>query len=73
MIRLGMTGDTNVQNESVQKLDILSNQIMIHLLKASGKTAVLVSEEDEEAIFVQEPHGNYCVVFDPLVSLTRSS
>lgn len=62
-----MTGSTNVQNENVQKLDILSNEIMINLLTASGKTAILVSEENQEAIFVSDgQRGTYCVVFDPL-------
>lgn len=64
---LGVTGTTNVQAENVQKLDILSNEICINLLRASGKTAVLVSEEDEEAIFMEgQQKGQYCVVFDPL-------
>lgn len=40
---------------------------MINLLKASGKTAVLVSEENEEAIMIEDQYkGSYCVVFDPL-------
>ncbi|KAJ3111549.1 hypothetical protein HDU96_005610 [Phlyctochytrium bullatum] len=67
---IGVTGGTNVQQENVQKLDILSNEIMINLLKGSGKTAILVSEENDEAIFVTAgdgaAKGHYCVVFDPL-------
>ncbi|KAI9209302.1 fructose-1,6-bisphosphatase class 1/Sedoheputulose-1,7-bisphosphatase [Polychytrium aggregatum] len=63
---LGMTGTTNVQAENVQKLDILSNEIMINMLRGSGKTAILVSEENEEAIFIDSKLGKYCVVFDPL-------
>lgn len=48
---------------------------MINALRASGKAAVLVSEENDEAIFVGEREagstfesekGKYCVVFDPL-------
>ena len=40
---------------------------MVNALRASGKTAVLVSEELEEAIVVQASlRGKYCVVFDPL-------
>jgi fructose-1,6-bisphosphatase I len=40
---------------------------MVNSLRASGKTAVLVSEELEDAIIVDERlRGNYCVVFDPL-------
>ncbi len=64
---MGLAGETNVQGEEQKKLDILSNDIMINSLRASGKTAVLVSEENEEAIFVEGEHkGNYCVAFDPL-------
>jgi len=62
-----MAGETNVQGEEQKKLDVLSNNIMINSLRASGKTAVLVSEENEEAIFIEDRYkGKYCVVFDPL-------
>ncbi|KAK7693709.1 Fructose-1,6-bisphosphatase, cytosolic [Cerrena zonata] len=64
---IGLAGDTNVQGEEQKKLDVLSNDIMVNSLRASGKTAVLVSEELEEAIIIDEKHrGKYCVVFDPL-------
>ncbi|KAJ3044985.1 Fructose-1,6-bisphosphatase [Rhizophlyctis rosea] len=64
---IGVTGSTNVQAEEVKKLDILSNQIMCNLLRDSGKTAVLVSEELEDAIFIDaHDRGKYCVCFDPL-------
>jgi fructose-1,6-bisphosphatase I len=40
---------------------------MVNALRASGKTAVLVSEELEEAVIIEERNrGKYCVVFDPL-------
>jgi fructose-1,6-bisphosphatase I len=62
-----MAGETNVQGEEQKKLDVLSNDIMINSLRASGKTAVLVSEENEEAIIIEGGlKGKYCVVFDPL-------
>jgi fructose-1,6-bisphosphatase I len=62
-----LAGDTNVQGEEQKKLDVLSNDIMINSLRASGKTAVLVSEENEEAIIIEDRYqGKYCVVFDPL-------
>eukprot|EP00842_Homolaphlyctis_polyrhiza_P007100 jgi/Hompol1/97/HPOL_005223-RA len=63
---IGVTGTTNVQAETVQKLDVLSNEIMINMLRGSGKAAVLVSEENDEPIFVHAQQGHYCVVFDPL-------
>jgi fructose-1,6-bisphosphatase len=56
-----------VQGEEQKKLDVLSNDIMVNALRASGKTAVLVSEELDEAIIVNDRQkGKYCVVFDPL-------
>ena len=66
---IGVAGNQNVQGEDQKKLDVLSNDVMIKALLASGQTAVLVSEEEEEAILVNDqntPAGKYCVVFDPL-------
>lgn len=64
---VGLAGETNVQGEEQKKLDVLSNDIMINSLRASGKTAVLVSEELEEAVIIEDKYkGKYCVVFDPL-------
>jgi len=64
---IGLAGETNVQGEEQKKLDVLSNEIMINSLRASGKTAVLVSEENEQAIVIEGRYkGKYCVVFDPL-------
>ena len=64
---VGLAGETNVQGEEQKKLDVLSNDIMINSLRASGKTAVLVSEELEEAVIIEDRYkGKYCVVFDPL-------
>ena len=67
LISVGLAGETNVQGEEQKKLDVLSNDIMVNALRASGKTAVLVSEELENAIIIEERYkGKYCVVFDPL-------
>lgn len=66
-LRVGLAGETNVQGEEQKKLDVLSNDIMVNALRASGKTAVLVSEELEDSIIIEEKQrGKYCVVFDPL-------
>jgi len=63
----GLAGNTNVQGEAVKKLDVLANEIFMNSLKSSGKTAILVSEEDEEAVFVEQGlRGRYIVCFDPL-------
>ncbi|EJD44053.1 fructose-1,6-bisphosphatase [Auricularia subglabra TFB-10046 SS5] len=64
---VGLAGETNVQGEEQKKLDVLSNDIMVNALRASGKTAVLVSEELDDAIIIDgRQRGKYCVVFDPL-------
>ncbi|KAH1040487.1 hypothetical protein J1N35_042230 [Gossypium stocksii] len=64
---LGLAGETNIQGEEQKKLDVLSNEVFVKALISSGRTCLLVSEEDEEAIFVdQSKRGKYIVVFDPL-------
>ncbi|GFS37532.1 inositol monophosphatase family protein [Actinidia rufa] len=64
---IGLAGETNVQGEEQKKLDVLSNEVFIKALVSSGRTCILVSEEDEEATFVESSkRGRYCVVFDPL-------
>lgn len=64
---IGLAGETNVQGEEQKKLDVLSNEVFVKALVSSGRTSILVSEEDEEAIFVEPSlRGKYCVVFDPL-------
>jgi len=63
----GMAGDTNIQGEEVKKLDVLSNDLFINLLKDSFTTCLLVSEENEKIIEVEtERQGKYIVCFDPL-------
>jgi fructose-1,6-bisphosphatase I len=65
---LGSLGQTNVQGEVVQKLDVLANQALLHCLGKRGNVAIMASEEDEEPIVVERDreHGRYVVVFDPL-------
>ncbi|EXB92414.1 Fructose-1,6-bisphosphatase [Morus notabilis] len=60
---IGLAGNSNVQ----KKLDVLSNEVFVKALISSGCTCILVSEENEEAIFVEpSKRGRYIVVFDPL-------
>ncbi|PWZ33510.1 hypothetical protein Zm00014a_006083 [Zea mays] len=64
---IGLAGETNVQAKEQKKLDVLSNEVFVKALVSSGRTCVLVSEEDEEATFVDPKlRGRYCVCFDPL-------
>lgn len=63
----GISGDTNVQGETVKKLDVLANELFINMLKSSYTTCFLVSEENETVIEVEtERRGKYIVCFDPL-------
>lgn len=64
---IGLAGETNVQGEEQKKLDVLSNEVFVKALVSSGRTCILVSEEDEKATFVEpSKRGRYIVVFDPL-------
>jgi fructose-1,6-bisphosphatase I len=65
---LGLTGETNVQGEEVQKLDELANGTLIRTLSRGGRVCGLGSEEESEPIFVPDgyPSGKYVVLFDPL-------
>lgn len=63
----GISGDTNVQGEVVKKLDVLSNEIFINMLRSSYATCMLVSEENENIIEIEtDKRGKYVVAFDPL-------
>ena len=54
---VGLAGEQNVQGEDQKKLDVLSNDIMVNALRASGKCSVMVSEEVDDAIVVTGSKG----------------
>lgn len=57
----------NVQGEKVQRLDVLSNELFINMLRSSYTAYRLISEENESAIEIDtERTGKYLVAFDPL-------
>ena len=62
----GLAGEQNSTGDDQKKLDVLANDMMINALVSSGVCSVLVSEENEEPIFVSRKSGKYCVAFDPL-------
>ncbi len=49
----GMAGNTNVQGEEVKKLDVVSNDLFINMLRSSFTTCLMVSEENENVIEVE--------------------
>jgi fructose-1,6-bisphosphatase I len=65
---LGAMGQTNVQGEQQQKLDVYANQALLHCLGLRDSVAALVSEEDEEPVTFNRSveTGKYIIVFDPL-------
>jgi len=65
---LGAYGQTNVQGEQQQKLDVYANEALLHCLGLKDCVAALVSEEDEEPVTFDRSvnTGKYIIVFDPL-------
>lgn len=62
---LGSNENTNVQGEEVQKLDDLTNKILMDYLKASETCAGYISEENEH-LETLNADGVYTVAADPL-------
>lgn len=65
---LGSDGDMNVQGEVQQKLDVISNEIIIKALDHGGRLCAMASEEEEDIIQIPEKFktGKYVLMFDPL-------
>ncbi len=65
---LGATGDTNVQDEQVQKLDVFANRLIIERMRYIGQLCCMGSEELADIIEIppEYPKGQYVLLFDPL-------
>ena len=65
---LGGTGDTNVQGERVQKLDLYAEDVIYRAMDHTGALCCMVSEESEDILPIPErfPKGEYVLIFDPL-------
>ncbi|MFN5496987.1 MAG: class 1 fructose-bisphosphatase [bacterium] len=65
---IGRIGETNVQGEEQQKLDVIANKAIIRCLGTRASVAVLASEEHDEPTILRRGNegGKYCVMFDPL-------
>jgi len=61
----GLAGNMNSTGDVVKKLDVLSNDVFINVLKNSKQVCALLSEEEKEPIYVDK-EGKYVVAFDPL-------
>lgn len=63
----GNAGSANATGDDQKKIDVLSNEMMVNAFKYSHACCVLVSEEDDDPIFIDEEYcGKFCVAFDPL-------
>jgi len=64
----GLAGQENATGDDVKKLDLIADDIWIECLKRSGVCGLLVSEEQEQAIVIEDEglRGPFCVAFDPL-------
>jgi fructose-1,6-bisphosphatase I len=65
---LGATDHENVQGEVQQKLDVMSNEIIIKAMDHGGRLCAMASEEEPDIIPIPEGFrcGKYVLLFDPL-------
>lgn len=62
----GLAGSTNVQGETQATLDIYANDLCKTYLASTGLFAALASEEEDEAVDLENPDAQYVIAFDPL-------
>ena len=61
----GSAGQKNIQNEDVQKLDLIANDIFINTFSNIDCIHSVLSEEDEDVKCLNNK-GNYLIAMDPL-------
>jgi fructose-1,6-bisphosphatase I len=59
-------GITNVQGESVMKMDDVADSIVLHYLRRSEQVICAVTEEEADPVYLNEESGRYFVYYDPL-------
>ena len=65
---LGSAGAENVQGEVQQKLDVISNEIIVKAFDHGGRLCAMASEEEPGIIQIPDGFktGKYVMLFDPL-------
>ena len=65
---IGEVGNVNVQGEVQQKLDVISDELVLHCLRGCPSVAVYASEEQEHPVVLRTKNegGEYAVLSDPL-------
>ena len=65
--KLGYTGDTNVQDENVRALDVISNDTMLQVFETMPMVCAVASEEMEDLhVLPGGESGKYLITVDPL-------
>jgi fructose-1,6-bisphosphatase I len=65
----GDAGSVNIQGENQKKLDIYTNEQFLAALQYGGECCILVSEENDDYIYIdviQSKDAKYIVAIDPL-------
>ncbi len=70
----GALDSTNVQGEVQKKLDVLTNEAILHHCEWGGQLAGMASEEMDDPYRIPDgyPRGRYLLVFDPLDGSSNS-
>ena len=55
LVRYGLAGSSNTTGDDQKKLDVLSNELFINMLKSSYTVYAMASEENENLIEVEIP------------------
>ena len=59
----GEAGSTNMTGEEQKKLDVLANEVFCECVASSGRTGVVVTEEEDVPVALEATSGNYVVTF----------
>lgn len=63
----GLAGSANITGDDQKKLDVISNDIFIDVMRSCGRCALVVSEEEDEIIFFKDStNARYAVACDPV-------
>ena len=66
---LGAQGETNIQGEEQQKLDVVADRQFIRVFESGGEICGIASEENDDYVAFNDEvakNGKYVVLFDPL-------
>jgi len=67
---LGAAGDTNIQGEDQQKLDVFANNVFMKTLINREIVCGIASEEEDDFVTIRGKHGTnenkYVMLIDPL-------